>query len=340
MDVVDFARRSRIQIVAGKGGVGKSTIAAALALMAARAGLDVLLAQLDPGGGAAAVLGRREPLGLGEAVLYPSRALDGAGGRSAGRVRAVAVAPQSALLEYLVDHGLGGLWKRLAASGAMDVVATAVPGLADILVLGKLKSMERSGAADLIVLDAPAAGHALTFLSSAGGLADAARVGPIRLQAQDVIEMLTDPARCRVVLVTLPEETPVNEVVQTAHQLEERIGIAVGPVVVNSMYPRLVGLDVDPAAAAAEEGRVLAEGHRRALRAAACFRMGRQELQAEQVARLAAALPLPRLLVPYVFSPEIGPVEASEIALGLASAVTALEGSSWDGAKPASANPC
>ncbi len=77
--------------------------------------------------------------------------------------------------------------KRLAASGALDVVATAVPGMKDILVLGKVKSLDESRAADLIIVDAPAAGHAITFLLSARGLLDAVRVGPIRKQAQDVV---------------------------------------------------------------------------------------------------------------------------------------------------------
>ena len=78
--------------------------------------------------------------------------------------------------------------KRLASSGALDVVATAVPGMKDILVLGKVKSIEESRAADLVIVDAPAAGHAVTFLLSARGLLDAVRVGPIRKQAQDVVE--------------------------------------------------------------------------------------------------------------------------------------------------------
>ena len=83
--------------------------------------------------------------------------------------------------------------KRLASSGALDVVATAVPGMKDILVLGKVKSLEESRTADLIIVDAPAAGHAVTFLLSARGLLDAVRVGPIRKQAQDVVSLLSDP---------------------------------------------------------------------------------------------------------------------------------------------------
>src|SRR5690606_22662626 len=126
------------------------------------------------------------------------------------------------LLDYLKGHGLSRISKRLVSSGALEIVATAAPGIRDILVLGKVKALERGGSYDLVVLDAPAAGHAISFLLSARGLLDAVRVGPINTQARDVLEMLTDPARCQVVLVTLPEETPVNELVDTAYHLEDR----------------------------------------------------------------------------------------------------------------------
>src|SRR6185436_5738906 len=107
----------------------------------------------------------------------------------------------------------------------LDVVATAVPGIKDILVLGKVKQLERASDADVIIIDAPAAGHAITFLTSPRGLLDAVRLGPVRQQAEDVIELLSDPERCRVMLVTLPEETPVNELVDTAFALEDKVGV-------------------------------------------------------------------------------------------------------------------
>ena len=112
-------------------------------------------------------------------------------------------------------------------------MATAAPGIDDIVVLGKVKQLERSGEWDVIVVDGPAAGHAITFLTSAAGLLDAVRGGPVRAQAQDVVDLLADPDRCQVVLVTLPETTPVNEVVETAYALEDRVGVRLGPVVVN-----------------------------------------------------------------------------------------------------------
>ena len=135
--------------------------------------------------------------------------------------------------------------KRLVSTGTLDVVATAVPGIKDILVLGKVKQLETQSAAggqgtpDFIVVDAPAAGHAVTFLASAYGLLDAAAVGPIRAQAVDVIDLLGDPARCQVMLVTVPEETPVNEAAETAFHLEDRAGVQLAPIVVNGLWPHL-----------------------------------------------------------------------------------------------------
>ena len=260
----------------------------------------------------------RPAFGYDEVVLHP-----GGGTEGAADVRARMLTPDDALIEYLEEHGLHRVTRRLLSSGALDVVATAAPGIRDILVLGKVKQLERSGTADLIVLDAPAAGHAITFLRSARGLVDAARVGPINTQAAEVLEMLTDPARCQVVLVTLPEETPVNELVDTAYSLEDEVGVSLGPVVVNGLYPDIPGLDLDPTElAASARGLAVDEREVAAMAAAARFRIDRSHLQAEQVGRLGSALPLPQLALPFLFSSDLGPPEldrlADEIGAGIA----------------------
>ncbi len=210
------------------------------------------------------------------------------------------------------------------SSGALDVVATAIPGIRDILVLGKVKSLERQDVADLILVDAPATGHAMTFLSSAQGLLDAARSGPVRTQAADVVELLSDADRCQVALVTLPEEMPVNEVVEAAYALEDRIGISLGPVIVNACLPADPRLERDVAEAASEVGVTLSEDQAGALEAAAVFRSHRFRLQEEQRARLAAELPLPQLQAPFLFSAGIGPDELELLAAELAEAVRRL----------------
>src|SRR3954469_11948794 len=202
MEVARFCSASHVVIVAGKGGVGKTTVTAALAVTAARAGSSVLIVEVEGKSGLPTMFGA-EALSYDEIDFEPG-------------IRARFLTPDAALVDYLESHGMRRMSKRLVASGALEVVATAVPGMKDILVLGKVKSLEESRTADLLIVDAPAAGHAITFLLSARGLLDAVQVGPVRKQAQDVIALLSDPTRCQVLLVTLPEETPVSEAIETA----------------------------------------------------------------------------------------------------------------------------
>ena len=306
MDLERFCAASRVVIVAGKGGVGKTTVTAALATPAARTGMSVLIVEVEGKSGLAACFGEA-PLTYEEAELRP-------------RVRARTLTPDDALLEYLDGHGMRRISKRLTRSGALDVVATAVPGMRDILVLGKVKQLEQARAADLIVLDAPAAGHAVSFLLSARGLVDAVKVGPIQKQAAEVVELLSDPTRSQVLLVTLPEETPVNELVDTAYAVEDRAGVALGPVVVNQCVPP-VALDGDVTADAVRAGITLAPSDRDALTAAATFRADLIRRQDEQCERLAEQLPLPQLRLPYFFTADVGPTEiellADELVLGI-----------------------
>ena len=316
MDPGQFLHASRVVIVAGKGGVGKTTVAAALARMAAREGLSTLVVQVEPSSGMARLFGR-PPLGYAESSLAPAAG-------TVAEIRGRTITPDDALLEYLEDHGLRRISRRLVSTGAMDVVSTAAPGIKDILILGKVKALERSGSADLIVLDAPAAGHAITFLLSVRGLLDAVRVGPINAQASDVLELLTDPARCSVMLVTLPEETPVNELVETAFTLEDRVGVALGPVVVNGLYGALPGIDVSPAEAAAEAGVTLRPGEAEALAEAAAFRRRRWALQEDQLARLDEMLPMPQLHLPFLFSADLGPAHVDTLAGALRDGVMGL----------------
>jgi anion-transporting ArsA/GET3 family ATPase len=311
VDPGQFFSASRVVIVAGKGGVGKTTVSAALARAAAISGLSALIVEVEGKSGLAGLFGQ-PPFDYEEVVLSPGGGPDGA-----GDVTARTLTPDDALIEYLQDHGMSRISKRLASSGAVDMVATAAPGIKDILILGKVKQLEQRRVADVIVLDAPAAGHAISFLRSARGLLDAVHVGPINAQARDVLDLLTDPARCQVVLVTLPEETPVNELVETAYSLEDEVGISLGPVVVNGVYPDRGGLDADPAVAAEAAGASLRPGEAEALAAASDFRRHRMALQAEQVARLADTLPLPQLTLPYLFDADLGPAQVERLATEL-----------------------
>ena len=312
---VGFRPPARVTIVAGKGGVGKTTVSAALGYLAAASGLNVLIVEVEGQSGLPALFGRAE------ALAYTTSSLLDPGVAGPGSVQARTLTPDDALVEYLEDRGLRRISKRLTSTGTLDVIATAVPGIKDILVLGKVKQLEQQvaasveGAPDCIIVDAPAAGHAVSFLSSAYGLLEAAAVGPIRAQAADVVSMLSDPDRCQVMLVTLPEETPVNEAVDTAFHLEDRAGVKLAPIVVNGLWPRLdlpltvpPALGLDPADAARMEQ-------------AATFRRDRQAQQEEQVARLASDLPLLQLPLPYLFTTELGLTEVGLLAAALGRAV-------------------
>lgn len=299
MDPAHFLTSPRVTIVAGKGGVGKTTVSLALGLAATRLGLTALLIEIEEGSAVGTLFGVKH-LAHEPVVL---RAADPSIGQ--GELTARELMADNSLVEYLHDHGLKRISSRLASSGALDMVATATPGIKDVLILGKVKQLERSAKADVIIVDAPAAGHAITFLSSAVGLLDAVQVGPIETQAREVMELLADPDRCQVLLVTLPEETPVNEVIDTAFKLEDRVGVRLAPIVVNGCYPDSDGLDVDPEVAAAEAGVTLRKGEAEALGLAAAFVGERSRLQAAQLGRLDHDLPLPQLRLPFCFTSEL-----------------------------------
>lgn len=279
--------------------------------MAASAGLSVLIVELEGKSGLATAFGSLELLGYTERVLAPG-------------IKARSITADEALLEYLDEHALSKVARKLATSGLVDVVSTAAPGIKDILILGKVKQLEQARAADLIVLDAPAAGHAVSFLQSAKALVDAVRSGVVRAQAQGVQEMLADPRRCQVLLVTIPEETPVNETVETAGALQDKVGVALAAVVVNGLYPMLDGLDADPEKVANAQAVHLLDGEGDVLRAAATFRQRRQELQQEQMARLTEGLALPRIVLPAIFKVDLGIADLDTLAEALAAGVAAL----------------
>lgn len=293
---------ARVVVVAGKGGVGKTTVTAVIARAASATGQRVLLVELDG----------KPTL----ANLVPD-------------LEVLAISAPEALDEYLREHGFSRIAKRLNRTGVIEVVGTAAPGIDDIVVLGKIKQLERSGKYDLIVVDGPAAGHAITFLTSAAGLSGAVHSGPVRAQADDVLELLHDGERCQVVLVALPETTPVNEVVETAFALEDTVGVQLGPVVVNMVDvvggssgagfvsgPAATVIeslpdDVATHAAVSELDDPVAAA---ALVEAAAFRRSRREMEAEELARLAAALPIPRVLLPARLVAGLTPIDIDALA--------------------------
>jgi len=275
---LQFLTDAHVVIVAGKGGVGKTTVTAVLARAAADLGLRVLVVELDG-----------------------KTALRGLVGSDIG---CLALTPSAALAEYLETHGLGRVAKRLASTGVIDVVATAAPGIDDIVVLGKVKQLEQSGNYDLIIVDGPAAGHAITFLMAPSSLLKLVRSGPIHTQAIDVAQLLTDPGRSQVILVTLPETTPVNEVIETAAALRDDGGLRLGPIVVNA-FDEGDDLPLDRA----KPGTPMYD--------AAEFRNARRDLHRRESKRLGEALDLEQIRLPLLATQSLDRDAIGELAARL-----------------------
>ena len=300
----------KILVVSGKGGVGKTTVSAALALAAARQGRTVCIAEVDRKGTLPKLFGADE-------LSYdPNEISPGVWGMN--------IVPESALAEYLeVQYHMKRISKVLTSSHFVDYITTAAPGLKDILVLGKIWYLEQGRAGtrneprfDTIIVDAPAAGHMLTFLQAPMGLSDAVRVGPIKRQSEWLVDMLTDPTRTRVHLVTLAEEMPVSETLETAEALEGKLAITMGPIFANAVYTELLSSEeekllqsvmedgrADELSAPADKvGLKLEEEDLEALAGYARFLEARRAIQQEHLDDLRDGVDEPLLELPFLFS--------------------------------------
>ena len=316
MEISSFAALTKVRILIGKGGVGKTAVSCALAQVFCEAGLRVLLVELEGRPDIPRAFGQKELL-----EFTPRRLQEGPQG---GFINGSRVRPDDALVEYLADHGLGRLAHRLGTSGLVDVIAGAIPGIKDILVLGKIKQMANEADVDVILLDAPATGHAVTLLTSAAGLADAARSGPVRRQADEVVGLLSDPTRCQVTLVTIPEELPVTETIEAAFLVEDKAGVALGPVIANRVDFASPELRIPATQAAAASSLTLTPELEKALNDAASFQCHRADESAALLGRLRNELPLPVIELPRLRGSEIGPDEVSSLAASLRTGIEGL----------------
>ncbi|MFF0385433.1 ArsA family ATPase [Streptomyces sp. NPDC004286] len=227
---------SRLQVVSGKGGTGKTTVAAALALALASEGKRTLLIEVEGRQGIAQLFGT-------EALPYEERKIATAPG--GGEVYALAIDAEQALLDYLqMFYKLGGAGRALKKLGAIDFATTIAPGLRDVLLTGKaceaVRRKDKSGAFlyDHVVMDAPPTGRITRFLNVNDEMAGLAKIGPIHTQAQAVMRVLKSPETA-VHLVTLLEEMPVQETADGIAELRAA-GLPVGRVIVNMVRPELL----------------------------------------------------------------------------------------------------
>lgn len=292
----------RLWIVAGKGGVGKTTVSVLWALWAANRGKRVLVAEVDGAGRAAWLLGV-EPAPLGE----PRRVSE--------HLAVMSVEGSAALAEYLrLILPVRRLLDAVFSSRIYQYFVAAAPGLKELMTVGKIwyeanRTDPATGqpAWDVVVMDAPATGHSLQYL---GMPAAAQRVFPAGLvgrESRRLVELLQDPARTAVHLVTTPEEMPVNETGEMYQRLQSGLHMPPGYLIVNRVHQR--AFDETALRRLAERARRLPDRDR--VLAEAVLKSAREEagwttIHNRSLARLAEEVPLPRITLPFLFTEEFG----------------------------------
>ena len=301
----------RLVVVTGKGGTGKTTVAASLAWAAAERGLRVALAETGRDEHAPRLLGASRPVG------YPGREVRPG-------LHVLRLDPFEALTEYLeLELPLPRLARRLVANEGFRSWLEAAPGWRELITLGKvwhLEQMETRGRPrfDWIVVDAPATGHGLTFLDVPRVVVSAVRAGPLRRHAAAVEALVRDPERTLVLPVALAEELPVSETLELVTRLRGELGLNLDRIVVNA-------IETDPLADWPDLERALSSlpaaipGTPAPHAIAACARhqTRRCALQREQLDRLQEGSGLPVVTLPRITSGVSGPRDLARLAAAI-----------------------
>jgi anion-transporting ArsA/GET3 family ATPase len=289
----------RLVVVTGKGGVGKTTVAAALGLLAARAGKRTVICEV-------AEQERLSDLFGVNASGHEEREL-------APNLHSVSVDPERAKEEWLrYQLKSGALAGVLGGSSVFRYLSAAAPGLSELVTIGKVWDLaqleRRTGGSvfDLAIVDAPATGHGIAMLRAPSTYASVARVGPIRRQALQIDAFLRDRERTGVVVVALPEEMPVNETLDIERRLAEEMDMAIDRAVVNALYPERFTREE------AERLRSV-QGRNGAVRAALAEHE-RVRGQRSQLRRLRRGLDAPVATLPFLFEPELRLEQVDQLA--------------------------
>ena len=305
----------RLVIVTGKGGTGKTTVAAALALAAAGAGRRVLVAEM----------GRDEQI---PRLFEPDPQPVGYAGRELRPgLSAMCIDPFSALGEYLgLQLGARSVVDFMLRNRSFRQLMEAAPGWRELITLGKVWHLEQKGGEggplfDLVVVDAPATGHGVTFLDVPRVVVSAVRAGPLRRHSQAVEDLIEDPERCVLLPVTLAEELPARETTELVERLRSGVGIAVDRVVVNAVFPRPFPEGIDDLdkrlAALPPEAAVPGLPEPRVLAACARHLYARHELNRSYELEIARCTGLPQTRLPHLTEGIRGADDLSSLSAAL-----------------------
>ena len=293
--MLDFLDK-RVIFVMGKGGVGKSTVATALGIRATLEGKRTIICEVSAAENTSRLF-RQEEVGYREVEL-------------ANDLWAISIDPDDSMREYvLLQLKVKAMRDLLFRSRMFTYLAEATPGLNELVTIGKVwelaqldRKVRHGRKYDLVIVDAPATGHGITFLRTPRTFARIAKVGPMHSQANQLDAMITDHSTTGALIVSLPEEMPVNETATLEKELTEDIGVEVERVLVNAVYPDRSEPSELPAIesiAGSEKPLVRAAGR------AGLSEMRRAGAQREQIERLEGMVSSPISLLPFVFEPEL-----------------------------------